>query len=230
MDEFEGSLVVLTSFQREGIIIVDLALEVRPSIPVVTIDTGRLPAETLAMIESVEARYGIQVERIRPDAVETARMVDMHGYDLFREGVPLRMLCCNVRKVRPLEQRLRSVGGYFTGIRREQNSERAMVEVFERSSQPVRVSPLADWTAEEVLAYTLDRGLPEHPLYEAGYTSIGCDPCTRAVSRGEGERAGRWWWENDAAKECGLHFSPDGRAERMVDVLLRDLLKKTEAA
>ncbi len=202
----------------------DMALAVSREIPVVTIDTGRLPRETFAMIDSLEARYGIRVERIQPDPAEVGEMVEMHGLDLFRDGVPQRMLCCNVRKVRPLGERMRGTAAYLTGIRRGQNAERAEVEAFDRGSSPVRVSPLVDWSAEEVLAYTRERGLPEHPLYSRGYTSIGCGPCTRAVSEGEDERAGRWWWEIDAAKECGLHFSPDGRSERTVDVMLRDLL------
>ena len=202
----------------------DMALAVSREIPVVTIDTGRLPRETFEMIDALEARFGIRVERIQPDPAEVGEMTEMHGLDLFRNGVPQRMLCCNVRKVRPLVERMRGTAGYLTGIRRGQNAERAEVEVFDRGSGPVRVSPLVDWSAEDVLAYTRERGLPEHPLYSRGYTSIGCEPCTRAVSEGEDERAGRWWWEIDAAKECGLHFSPDGRAERAVDVMLRDLL------
>jgi len=224
IDEFGGSLAILTSFQREGVVIMDLALAVSPDIPVVTIDTGRLPRETFEMIDALEARFGIKVERIQPDPAEVGEMVEMHGLDLFRDGVPKRMLCCNVRKVRPLAERMRGMAAYLTGIRRGQNAERAEVEAFDRGSSPVRVSPLVDWSAEEVLAYTREHGLPEHPLYSRGYTSIGCEPCTRAVSEGEDERAGRWWWEIDAAKECGLHFSPDGRAERTVDVMLRDLL------
>jgi phosphoadenylyl-sulfate reductase (thioredoxin) len=195
-----------------------------------TIDTGRLPGETLDAIRAIEERYRIRVERITPDAGEVNAMVSSHGRDLFRDGVPQRMLCCNVRKVRPLSRRLNGTSAYFSGIRRGQNLERSDVEVFDRTSTPVRVSPLAGWSAEEVLAYTRERDLPVHPLYAAGYASIGCDPCTRAISSGESERAGRWWWENDAAKECGLHFSADGRAERTVDVLLRELLAGTVAA
>jgi len=94
----------------------------------------------------------------------------------------------------------------------------------------VRISPVAAWSSEDVERYTLENGLPEHPLYAKGYTSIGCDPCTRAIQPGETERAGRWWWELDAAKECGLHFSADGRAERTVDVLIRDVVRKAGAA
>ncbi|MGD1071763.1 MAG: phosphoadenylyl-sulfate reductase [Bryobacteraceae bacterium] len=222
--EFGESLAVLTSFQREGVIILDLVMQVAPRTPVMTIDTGRLPAATFRMIDGIERRYGIAVERIVPDPHEVSSMIERHGRDLFRDGVALRMLCCNVRKVRPLARRIVGVGAFFNGMRRAQDESRANIEIFDRSSSPVKISPLADWSAEDVARYTLDHGLPEHPLYAAGYTSIGCDPCTRAVTAGEDERAGRWWWELDAAKECGLHFSADGKAERTVDVLLRELL------
>jgi len=222
--EFGQSLAVLTSFQREGVVIVDLVMKQAPQTPVLTIDTGRLPEATFQIIGEIEKRYGITVERILPDPNEVDAMVHQHGRDLFRDGVPQRMLCCNVRKVRPLARRMVTVGGYLTGLRRGQGESRSNLEVFDRSGSPVKISPLAGWSSEEVARYTRDHGLPEHPLYAAGYTSIGCDPCTRAAVAGEDERAGRWWWEDEAAKECGIHFSADGKAERTVDVLLRELL------
>jgi len=181
------------------------------------------------MIGAIEARYGIRVERILPDAGEVESMVSLYGRDLFRDSVAHRTLCCNIRKVRPLARRMRGVAAYYTGLRRSQNEARAGVEYFDRAAAPVKISPLADWSAADVLAYTRERNLPEHPLYAAGYASIGCDPCSRAILPGEDERAGRWWWEQDAQKGCGLHFTPDGRAERTVDVLLRDVLHKTRA-
>jgi phosphoadenosine phosphosulfate reductase len=234
ISEFGESLAVVTSFQREGVVILDLVMRVAPRTQVITIDTGRLPDATRQMIGEVERRYGITVERILPDPGEVSAMVERHGHDLFRDAVAMRMLCCNVRKVRPLNRRMQGVGAFFTGMRRAQGESRTDIEVFDRSGAapagfpvkgfPVKISPLADWSTEDVALYTLEHGLPEHPLYAAGYTSIGCDPCTRAVAAGEDERAGRWWWEADAAKECGLHFSADGKAERTVDVLLRELL------
>ena len=224
--EFSGSLAILTSFQREGVVIVDLALQADHTIPVMTIDTGRLPTGTLQMIASIEQRFGITVRRILPEPAEVNAMVDTLGRDLFYQGMAERRLCCNIRKVRPLAQAMQNVRAYFTGLRRAHSETRATTEFVDRSGSPVKISPLADWTAEEVANYTLANGLPEHPLYAAGYTSIGCDPCTRAVAAGEDERAGRWWWEQDTAKECGLHFTPEGNVERTVDVLLRDVLSK----
>jgi phosphoadenosine phosphosulfate reductase len=223
--EFGPSAIVLSSFQREDVIVTDLVLNAAPSTRILTLDTGRVPPATDRIIADVERRYSIGVERIVPDAGEVAGMVALHGLDLFRESVPNRMLCCEIRKSRPLARALSGVPAYFTGLRRAQAKSRASIEVFDRSGASVKISPLADWTTEDVARYTHEHGLPEHPLYAAGYTSIGCDPCTRPVVAGEDERAGRWWWESpEAVKECGLHFSADGRAERTVDVLLREVL------
>lgn len=224
--EFGSSLIVLSSLQREDVIVTDLALKAVPTMRIVTLDTGRIPDGTNQIIGEIERRYSIAVERLTPDPHEVTTMVARHGLDLFRESVPNRMLCCEVRKSRPLARGLQGVAAYFTGLRRAQAKSRASIEVFDRSGSSVKISPLADWTTEDVIRYTHENGLPEHPLYAAHYTSIGCDPCTRPVTAGEDERAGRWWWESpEAVKECGLHFSADGRAERTVDVLLRELLE-----
>jgi phosphoadenosine phosphosulfate reductase len=224
--EFGAGAVVVTSFQREGTVIVDMVQKAAPGTPVVTLETGRLPAATFEMIRSIEERYRIVVDRVRPDAAEVASMVESQGPDLFRDSYAQRILCCQVRKVRPLAKRLDGVAAFFAGLRRSQSESRAEIEVVDRSSSPVKICPLADWSMEDVVRYTKENGLPEHPLYAAGYTSIGCDPCTRAVAPGEDERAGRWWWETDEAKECGLHFTPEGKAERTVDVLLREILER----
>lgn len=227
--EFGASLAVLTSFQREGVVMIDLAFQTLGAVRVITIDTGRLPAATHEMIRTIEDRYGISVERILPDSAEVEAMVSTHGKDLFYDAVPLRNLCCNVRKVRPLARALEGLGAYFTGLRREQSETRKDVDVFDRSATPVKINALADWMAADVAAYTSEHRLPESRLYAEGYTSIGCDPCTRATEAGEDERAGRWWWETDEARECGLHFSPTGKVERTVDVLLREILEKVKA-
>jgi phosphoadenosine phosphosulfate reductase len=224
--EFGPSLAVLSSFQREDVIVTDFVLKAAPRTRVLTLDTGRVPPSTNQIIAQIESRYSIVVERIVPDPLEVESMVALHGLDLFRDSVPNRMLCCDIRKSRPLARGLSGLAAFFTGLRRAQAKSRASIEVFDRSGAQVKISPLADSTTEDVLHYTREHQLPEHPLYAAGYTSIGCDPCTRPVVAGEDERAGRWWWESpEAVKECGLHFSADGRAERTVDVLLREVLR-----
>jgi phosphoadenosine phosphosulfate reductase len=225
--EFGTSAAVVTSFQREGVVILDMVQKAAPGTTVITLETGRLPSSTLEMMRTIERRYGIDIERVRPDPAELASMVEAHGPDLFRDSYAHRILCCQVRKVRPLAKRLAGVAAFFAGLRRSQTETRADIELIDRSGTPVKINPLADWSADDVLRYTRDNDLPEHPLYAQGYTSIGCDPCTRAIAPGEDERAGRWWWETDEAKECGLHFTPEGRVERTVDVLLREILERT---
>jgi len=228
VETYGADLAISTGFQREGMAIVDMAARIRPQIRVITLDTGRLPEETYRMIELVRERYGIAVETVSPDAAELESMTARHGPNLFRKDVASRMLCCQIRKVRPLERKLREFRACMVGLRRGQSESRASVEAVDTSGATTgnvaKISPLADWTAEQVLEYTERNSVPVHPLYAKGYASIGCEPCTRAIEAGEGERAGRWWWELDADKECGLHFSPDGRAERQVDVLLREVL------
>lgn len=222
--EYGERFAVVTSFQREGMVLVDMAARLGPGVRVITLDTGRLPAETLSMIASVEAKYGIRVERIAPDAGEVGRMVAAHGEDLFRKEVVLRKLCCQVRKVRPLDGVLAGLEAYAVGLRRGQAESREGVEAKARVDGKWKLSPLALWSAADVEAYTEAHGVPVHPLYSQGYTSIGCGPCTRAVTSEEGERAGRWWWEVAGDKECGLHFTPEGKMVRELDVLLGELV------
>ena len=181
------------------------------------------------MIETVRDRYGVTVEVMCPDTAEVESMVTLHGPNLFYRDTALRMLCCNIRKVRPLERKLKELKAWAVGLRRSQNESRADVRKVDLDATPVKISPLADWTAEQVDEYIRRNDVPRHPLYGRGYTSIGCDPCTRAVEAGAPERAGRWWWEQDADKECGIHFTPDGRAQRTVDVLLEQVLGSTRA-
>lgn len=203
---------------------VDIAAKISSDIRVITLDTGRLPEETYAMIEMVRGHYGIKVETVSPANEELEAMVTRFGPNLFYESVPLRSLCCHLRKVRPLERKLQEFDAWAVGLRRSQSETRESLGKVDQVDGRVKLSPLADWSREQVEEYIRANGVPRHPLYEKGYASIGCGPCTRATRAGEDERAGRWWWEQDANKECGIHFTPDGRAERTLDVLIRDVL------
>jgi phosphoadenosine phosphosulfate reductase len=169
------------------------------------------------------------VEVVYPDPAELESMVVRHGPNLFYRETPLRMLCCNIRKVRPLERKLKEFKAWAVGLRRSQNDTRAEIRKVDLDASPVKISPLADWTPEQVEEYIRLHNVPRHPLYAQGYSSIGCDPCTRAIEAGEEERAGRWWWEQDANKECGIHFTADGRVQRTVDVLLEEVLGNRRA-
>jgi len=166
------------------------------------------------MIETVRERYGITVELVRPDDREVAEMVARHGRDLFYDSVDKRLLCCEVRKVRPLARKLRELDAWATGLRREQSESRAGTPVAEWADGKVKLNPLAAWTAEDLDRYTREHDVPMHPLYARGFASIGCEPCTRAVHPGEGKRSGRWWWEEGTAKECGIHVTPEGLVRR----------------
>jgi len=224
IETYGDGFAVSTSFQSEGMVIVDMVARLVTNPRIFTLDTGRLPAETYRMIEAVRLRYGVSVEVVCPDAAEVESMVALHGPNLFFRASAMRMLCCNIRKVRPLGRKLKQLKAWAVGLRRAQSDSRAEVRKVDLEAAPVKISPLADWTAEQVEEYIRRNDVPRHPLYARGYTSIGCDPCTRAVEPGEGERAGRWWWEQDVDKECGIHFTADGRVQRNVDVLLEEVL------
>ena len=215
---------VVTSFQAEGMAILEMAVRISPDIRVITLDTGRLPAATFDLMDLAVRRYGVRIETVLPDPSAVESMVRSFGPNLFRESVAHRRACCEIRKVRPLARKLVSVDAYAVGLRRGQSEGREDVPKAVESDGKWKLSPLADWSKEQVLDYNRANDVPMHPLYERGYTSIGCEPCTRPTSAGEHERAGRWWWEQEGNAECGLHFSADGRVERSVDVLVREIL------
>ena len=222
---YGSSLAFTTSFQDEGMVIVDMAVRMSASVRVITIDTGRLPEATHHMIDTVRERYGIMVETVFPDAGEVGEMVHRHGMNLFHHEAALRLLCCQVRKVRPLERKLQEFSAWVVGLRRSQSEARASLTNADFVDGRLKLSPLADWSRGQVADYIRTHNVPRHPLYAEGYTSIGCGPCTRATGSGENERAGRWWWETDQAKECGIHFTAEGRVRRRVDVLLEEVLQ-----
>ena len=204
-------VAIVASFQAESSVIIDMAAQVRPDVRVLTLDTGRLPQETHDMIDRVRRRYGIAVDVIAPDGTEVQSMVAAYGANLFYASPENRRLCCDVRKSRPLARALRGFEAWVTGVRREQATTRAHTEVVTIDTEHggiAKIAPLATWTKTQVWDYIREHALPYHPLYDRGYTSIGCEPCTRATTEGEDERAGRWWWEEGGVKECGLHWKP----------------------
>jgi len=214
IETYGESFAIAASFQKEGMVVVDLASRITPRVRVFTLDTGRLPEETYRMMESVRERYGIAIEMVFPDREEVEGMTSRHGPNLFLASVEQRQMCCEIRKVRPLERKLKELQAWATGLRREQAETRTRIPKVEAVEGRIKISPLADWTSVQVDEYVRAQGVPLHPLYERGYTSIGCAPCTRAVRPGEPERAGRWWWEQETRKECGIHFSIEGAVRR----------------
>lgn len=206
-----GSAILTSSFGAEDMVVVDLIARHALPIAVATLDTGRLPSETLRLIERTRARYGIAIATFHPRAQAVAAYVEEHGVDGFYETIDARKACCAVRKVEPLRRALAGHGVWVTGLRRDQAESRAGVEELEQDTTfgLLKANPLARWSSGDVWAYIREHDVPYNALHDRGYPSIGCEPCTRAVKPGEHPRAGRWWWERDGArKECGLHVIP----------------------
>jgi phosphoadenosine phosphosulfate reductase len=201
-------VALVASFQAESLVLIDLACQIVESPEVLTLDTGRLHQETHDYIEEVRRRYPIRLRILSPDADELETMTAEHGTMQFRRSMALRNECCAVRKVNPLARALEDYDAWITGLRREQTPTRAATPVVasDRGHGDItKVVPLAGWKRDEVWEYLAAHGIDRHPLYDQGYTSIGCAPCTRATAPGENERAGRWWWEGNSDKECMLH-------------------------
>jgi phosphoadenosine phosphosulfate reductase len=206
-ERFAPAIAISTAFQVDGVALIDMASELVPEVRVFSVDTGRLPAQTYELIEQLRDRYpGMRLDLLSPNPNQLARMVSRHGPNLFYRSVEQRLLCCNVRKVQPLTRHLAGLDAWVTGLRRDQWASRAeirKVEIDHDHGAIVKLNPLAEWTEDEVWDYVREREVPTHPLYERGYRSIGCAPCTRPVVGGENERDGRWAGTNKV--ECGLH-------------------------
>ncbi|RMH23314.1 MAG: phosphoadenylyl-sulfate reductase [Acidobacteria bacterium] len=209
LERFGRRLVICTSFQADGMVVLDMAWRLDPQVRVITIDTGRLPPETFELIDRVRARYDLEVEIFCPEAAAVEALVRRGGPNLFYDSVDSRLACCRVRKVEPLKRALAGADAWVTGLRRDQSPSRARIRKVELDHVHggiVKLNPLASWTWGDVWSYVDQHRVPYHKLYGRGYASIGCAPCTRPVRPGETARAGRWWWENGDHKECGLHL------------------------
>jgi phosphoadenosine phosphosulfate reductase len=180
---------------------------------VFTLDTGRHFPETLETLDASELRYGLKIRVVFPDADDVQMLVARDGIMGFRQSIDARKACCDVRKVRPLNKALAGAKGWITGLRRDQSAGRAHVAfaAWDNEHQLVKLNPIADWTLEALEAYIETNAIPVNPLHARGFPSIGCQPCTRAIRPGEDIRAGRWWWENEDGKECGLHNRPKAK-------------------
>jgi phosphoadenosine phosphosulfate reductase len=211
-----GRLVFTTSFGLEDQAIGHAIFSQRLAIHVVTLDTGRLFPETHDVWAETEHRYGVRVRAFVPAQGKIEALVARQGIDGFRSSVEARQACCEVRKVIPLGRALARASGWITGLRAEQSADRAglAMAALDRGRNLVKVNPLLDWRREQVADFVRTHDVPYNRLHDRGYLSIGCAPCTRAIRPGEPERAGRWWWEQEAAKECGLHFTADGGVVR----------------
>ena len=205
-DEFQ-SVAFANSLGAEDMVLTDLIVKARQPIEIFSLDTGRLPLETYDLIAAVDRHYGVKLKLYFPQAEEVESYVRQHGINAFYESVTLRKACCYARKVEPLKRALAGKRAWITGMRAEQAATRGSLATreYDEGNGLEKFNPLADWSEKEVWTYIKQNGVPYNALHDKFYPSIGCAPCTRAISLGEDIRSGRWWWENPESKECGLH-------------------------
>ncbi|WP_456379853.1 phosphoadenylyl-sulfate reductase [Thiolapillus sp.] len=210
LEHFPNSAISFSG--AEDVVLVDMALRIRKDIQVFSLDTGRLHAETYRFLEEVRNHYDIELELLSPDSSELEQLVQTKGlFSFYQDG---HKECCAIRKVAPLRRKLATVDAWITGLRHDQTPVRASVPVVQEDaafSSPernlVKFNPLANWSSAQVWEYIRDNNVPFNELHRNGYISIGCEPCTRPTLPNQHERAGRWWWEDEAMKECGLHVT-----------------------
>ena len=215
-ERISGRIVFTTSFGLEDQAIVHAIFSQALPINVATLDTGRLFPETHEVWAETERRYGVRITTFAPEHDAVEALVARQDIDGFRASVAARHDCCAVRKVAPLKRALAGGAGWITGIRADQSADRARFSAASVDGRRalIKVNPLFDWTREQTDDFVHTHDVPYNALHDRGFLSIGCAPCTRAVAPGEPERAGRWWWEQAASKECGLHLTSDGRVMR----------------
>jgi phosphoadenosine phosphosulfate reductase len=206
--QFKGKIAFASSLGAEDQVLTHLITRIDPSVRIFTLDTGRIFPESYNLIARTNSRYTINMEVYFPDAQKVEQMVREKGINLFYESVENRKLCCHIRKIEPLRRALTGVEMWITGLRREQSNSRntmTLVEKDENNNGILKLNPLIDWTEEMVWNFIRENNIPYNKLHDKGFPSIGCQPCTRAIESGEDFRAGRWWWEMEGKKECGLH-------------------------
>jgi len=208
--KYGDKMVLGSSFGAEDVVLIDMMCNINRNLTrVFTLDTGRLNKETYDLIDKIRKKYDIKVDVYFPNASDVEEMVANKGMNLMYDSVENRKLCCNLRKIEPLKRALKQFDCWITGLRREQSTTRnkiLKIEVDTLNNNITKLNPLADWTNDEIWKYIRKNKVPYNELHDRGYPSIGCEPCTRAIKEGEDPRAGRWWWENDTHKECGLHW------------------------
>jgi phosphoadenosine phosphosulfate reductase len=218
INSYAPKIALASSFGAEDVILIDMMVKInKEKAKIFTLDTGRLNQETYDVMDAIRKKYDIEIEVYFPEQRETEEMVKIKGMNLMYESVENRKLCCEIRKVHPLNRALSKLDGWITGLRREQAITRANIYKLEIDSSHgniAKINPLADWTNEMIWDYIHKNNVPYNKLHDSGYPSIGCEPCTRAVHRGEDPRAGRWWWENATQKECGLHWDPTKKYQK----------------
>jgi phosphoadenosine phosphosulfate reductase len=209
-ERFAPDRIAISFSGAEDVVLIDMATRLQAEVQVFSLDTGRLHPETYQFIERVRDHYGIRIDLLSPDPQDVQDLVRRKGlFSFYRDG---HQECCSIRKIKPLRRHLAGLDAWITGQRRDQSVTRVDVPTvqddaaFSTIDHPVvKFNPLATWTSADVWSYIRANDVPYNPLHDVGFMSIGCEPCTRAIGPHEHERNGRWWWEEAAGKECGLH-------------------------
>ncbi|MFA5971068.1 MAG: phosphoadenylyl-sulfate reductase [Lentimicrobiaceae bacterium] len=204
---FGNKITFATSLGAEDQVITYLLSKINKSANIITLDTGRVFPETYDLLHRTINRYGIAIKSYYPDTNQVEELVNTKGINLFYESIENRKLCCHVRKIVPLRRALQGMDAWITGLRREQSVTRTDLKIVEwdASNNLIKINPLLEWHEEQVWDFIKSNDIPYNKLHNQGFPSIGCQPCTRAIEKGEDLRAGRWWWEMPDSKECGLH-------------------------
>lgn len=205
---YKGRIALASSYGAEDQILTDMMVKIDPIAKIFSLDTGRLPEETYALMDQTNRKYGINVEVFCPDKTALEELYKSQGINGFRESIENRKACCQVRKLEPLRRALSGLEVWITGLRRSQSPTRETMQLVEwdDANGLIKLNPLIEWSEQMVWDYIHENKVPYNVLHDQGYPSIGCAPCTRAIREGEDLRAGRWWWENPEHKECGLHL------------------------
>ncbi|MCL5408926.1 MAG: phosphoadenylyl-sulfate reductase [Candidatus Omnitrophica bacterium] len=207
-EKFKNKVALASSFGLEDVVLIDIISKTSPSIKIFTIDTGRLHPETYNIMDKIKEKYNITMDVYYPDTTSIEKMISEYGFNLFYKSIELRHLCCNIRKVEPLNRALKDLDAWICGLRKQQAVTRTNIQKVEidiAHNSIIKINPITDWSEQQVWEYIKKNNVPYNQLHDNGYPSIGCAPCTRAIKPGEDIRAGRWWWESPENKECGLH-------------------------
>jgi phosphoadenosine phosphosulfate reductase len=208
LDNLHPKIALASSFGAEDVVVIDMLMKINLKARIFTLDTGRLNQETYDVMDEIRQKYNMNIEVMFPDQNETEQMVRVNGMNLFYHSIGNRKLCCGIRKVHPLNKMLSTLDGWITGLRADQTEVRLKanrIEFDEQHNGIIKINPIIEWTWEQTWDYIKKNDIPYNKLHDRGFPSIGCEPCTRAIKSGEPLRAGRWWWESDSQKECGLH-------------------------
>jgi len=208
LETYGDRIVLASSLGVEDQVLTDMILKINPKARIFVLDTGRLNQETYDTMADTRVNYNLNYEVVFPDSQAVAFMTNQKGPNLMYESYESRKWCCTLRKVEPLKRALKNCDAWITGLRKEQSLARQDHELVEFDSvhNAIKLNPLVNWTTEQVWDYIKAYEVPYNKLHDEGYPSIGCAPCSRAIQPGEDIRAGRWWWEKETQKECGIHF------------------------